>query len=62
MITGKSQMQTSKQINIINITPGNKNWQNNYNDHVIRNDTEYKRIKQYIKNNPLNWKDDKFYK
>jgi len=62
MIMGKFQMQTSKQINIINITPGNKNWQNNYNDHVIRNDTEYKRIKQYIKNNPLNWKDDKFYK
>jgi REP element-mobilizing transposase RayT len=62
MIMGKFQMQTSKQINIINITPGNKNWQNNYHDHVIRNDTEYNRIKQYIKNNPMNWKDDKFYK
>ena len=61
MIMGKFQMQTSKQINIINITLGNKNWQNNYHDHVIRNDTEYKRIKQYIKDNPLNWKDDKFY-
>jgi len=62
MIMGKFQMQTSKQINIINITPGNKNWQNNYHDHVIRNDTEYKHIKQYIKNNSMNWKDDKFYK
>ena len=62
MIMGKFQMQTSKQINIINNTPGNKNWQNNYHDHVIRNNGEYQRIKHYIKNNPLNWKDDKFYK
>ncbi len=62
MIIGKFQMQTSKQINIINNTPGNKNWQHNYHDHVIRNDAEYQRIKQYIKNNPLNWKDDTFYK
>jgi REP element-mobilizing transposase RayT len=62
MIMGKFQMQTSKQINIINNTHGNKNWQHNYNDHVIRNSNEHQRIKQYIKNNPLNWKDDKFYK
>ena len=62
MIMGKFQMQTSKQINIINNTPGNKNWQHNYHDHVIRNNAEYQRIKHYIKNNPLNWKDDKFYK
>jgi len=62
MIMGKFQMQTSKQINIINNTVGSKNWQHDYNDHVIRNNAEYQRIKHYIKNNPLNWKDDKFYK
>ncbi len=61
-IIGKFKMQTSKQINIINNTIGNKTWQRNYNDHVIRNNSEYHRIKQYIKNNPSNWKDDKFYK
>ena len=60
-IMGKFQMQTSKQINIINNTPGNKNWQYNYHDHVIRNDAEYQRIKYYIRNNPSKWKDDKFY-
>jgi len=62
MIMGKFQIQTSKQINIINNTVGNKNWQHDYNDHVIKNNAEYQRIKHYIKNNPLNWKDDKFYK
>nr|NQU89945.1 hypothetical protein [Bacteroidota bacterium] len=54
-LLGKCQMLTSKQINIIQNTPGYKNWQPNYHDHVIRNDEEYKRIKQYIINNPKKW-------
>lgn len=48
-------------IYILNKTPGNKNWQRDYNDHVIRDIEEYKRIKFHIKNNPANWKDDTFY-
>jgi len=35
-------------------------WQSRYHDHIIRNDDEYQRIKQYIINNPINWDDDKF--
>ena len=38
----------------------NKFWQSNYNDHVIRDRDEYWRIKNYIKNNPKNWNEDKF--
>ncbi|NOY58779.1 MAG: transposase [Calditrichaeota bacterium] len=38
-----------------------KLWQRNYWEHIIRNENEYIRISEYIKNNPLNWKDDKFY-
>lgn len=59
-IMGKFKMQTSKQINILYHTPGTKTWQHDYHDHVIRNDTEYQHIKIYIRNNPLNWKDDTF--
>ena len=59
-ILGKFQQQTSKQINILRNTPGTKNWQRDYHDHVIRNDAEYKRIKYYIINNPKKWNDDKF--
>jgi len=62
MTIGKFQMLTSKQINILNNNQGNKNWQYDYYDHVIRNDGEYKRIKEYIRNNPLNWQEDRFYK
>lgn len=60
-IIGKFQQQTSKQINLLNESPGTKNWQPNYHDHVIRNIEEYKRIIFYIKNNPVNWTDDTFY-
>ena len=33
-------------------------WQRNYWEHIIRNHDEYKRIKDYIKNNPSKWKND----
>jgi REP element-mobilizing transposase RayT len=39
----------------------NKLWQPNYHDHIIRNEDEYWRIKNYIKNNPENWTNDKFH-
>ena len=61
MIAGKMQMITSKQINIVRNTPGRKNWQHDYYDHVIRNDESYIRIKDYIIDNPKNWKEDRFF-
>ena len=36
-----------------------KLWQRNYWEHIIRNENEYNRISQYIKNNPCNWGSDK---
>jgi len=35
-------------------------FQPNYHDHIIRNDGEYQRIKNYIIQNPEKWNDDKF--
>lgn len=37
-------------------------WQSNYYDHVIRNEKDLFRIRTYIKNNPLKWELDKYYK
>ncbi len=37
-------------------------WQSRFHDHVIRNEEEYNRIKNYIIANPMNWANDKFYK
>ena len=36
-------------------------FQPNYHDHIIRNNFEYQNIKNYIANNPMNWKKDTFY-
>lgn len=36
-------------------------WQPRFHDHIIRNDAEYQRISDYIKNNPQNWTKDKFH-
>jgi len=35
-------------------------FQPNYHDHIIRNNDEYHRIKNYIINNPRNWDEDTF--
>lgn len=36
-------------------------WQSRFHDHVIRNEKEYRAIKNYIISNPANWADDKFH-
>ena len=36
------------------------NWQTRFHDHIIRNETEFNRINNYIKMNPKNWGMDKF--
>ena len=37
-------------------------WQTRFYDHIIRNRTAWQNIRTYIKNNPLNWKEDRFYR
>lgn len=32
-------------------------WQANYHDHIIRNETEYRKISEYIISNPENWEE-----
>ena len=36
-------------------------WQARFHDHIIRNQEEMNAYATYIENNPLKWKDDKFY-
>lgn len=48
----------TKQINQKRQTPGIPVWQRNYYEHIIRNDDELNKIRQYIINNPLNWETD----
>jgi len=36
-------------------------WQRSFHDHIIRTDTSYQRIYEYIKTNPERWDNDSFF-
>ena len=42
------------------IRRGTPIWQPNYYDHIIRDDAEWMRIADYIRDNPANWGKDRF--
>lgn len=48
------KMRVSKKI-------GYSLWQKSFYEHIIRNEEEYFTIKQYIQNNIVNWKQDKYF-
>ncbi len=45
-------------INAARQTRGMRVWHRNYYEHIIRNDADLKRIRDYIANNPLKWTKD----
>ncbi|MFZ0134346.1 MAG: transposase, partial [Desulfobacterales bacterium] len=49
---------SSRRINEIRHSPGTKLWQRNYYEHIIRNDDELNRIREYIVGNPARWESD----
>jgi REP element-mobilizing transposase RayT len=51
----------TKRINELHTTPGAKLWQRNYREHIVRNETELDRIREYIRNNPAQWSLDSLY-
>ncbi len=54
-IIGWYKYQVTKQTNIQTNTPGKTLFQRSYYEHVIRNQTDYDEIWQYIENNPKEW-------
>lgn len=50
----------TKRINVLRNTPGARVLQYRFHDHIIRDQNELFRIRQYIRNNPTNWNNDVF--
>ena len=48
----------TKIVNQIRNTPGYPVWQRNYYEHVIRNEDDLNRVRQYIIDNPMKWLED----
>ncbi|WP_267965293.1 transposase [Testudinibacter sp. TR-2022] len=40
---------------------GDKIWQRNYYEHIIRDEKSYEQIAEYIQHNPFTWEKDRFY-
>ena len=57
-LMGAFKTTSSKQIHLL----GNLNfvWHRSFHDHIIRNDEAYEKISNYIVNNPMKWREDKF--
>ena len=47
--------QATKSINRLSSSPGNRVWQRNYHEHIIRNEEDLNEIRGYILNNPPEW-------
>jgi REP element-mobilizing transposase RayT len=51
--------QYQKAVNDKRLAPLCKRlWQRNYYEHIVRNDDDLNRIREYIRNNPANWEID----
>ncbi len=50
---------STKRINQLRGTPGGTVWQRGYYDRVIRGDAELARVRQYIRDNPAKWDEDR---
>jgi len=48
-----------RRINESRATSGQTVWQRNYYEHIIRDDAEMDRIRQYIETNPARWAEDR---
>ncbi|MGQ0663027.1 MAG: transposase [Pseudomonadota bacterium] len=49
---------SARRINTRRNTPGAPVWQRSYHDHVVRDEAELARIREYIRNNPIKWELD----
>lgn len=54
MVVGQMKRWASKQ-------SGTALWQKSYHEHVIRGESEYREIWEYIEANPAKWAEDRYY-
>jgi putative transposase len=50
---------TARRINEMQNTTGTPVWQRSFYDHIIRDEDDLNRIREYVMSNPLMWEDDR---
>ena len=58
-IVGMFKKECTKQINKLRNTPGQKTFQRNYYEHIIRAENDLNKIRKYVINNPSMWERDR---
>ena len=53
--------QSTRYINQHRQMPGTRIWQRNYYEHVLRDNTDLQRIRQYVTDNPMQWELDRLH-
>ena len=57
-IIGSFKSASTKRVNEMRQAPGMPLWQRDYHEHVIRDENEWNRIREYIAANPARWAED----
>ncbi len=57
-LIGAFKTVSTKHVNEWRETPGDTLWHRNYFEHIIRNDADLDRIREYIATNPARWSED----
>jgi REP element-mobilizing transposase RayT len=60
-LVGRIKSYTTKRWNVMGGTEHFSFWQRSFHEHIIRNESEYHAIWQYINDNPMKWTEDKYY-
>ena len=60
-LIGAFKTVSTKQINMRRQISGDQLWQRNYYEHIIRDEPDLIRIREYIINNPAQWEQDDYY-
>jgi len=60
-VMGRIKSYTAKRWSEMNGTKYQTLWQRSFHDHIIRDEADYRRIWQYIDENPMRWSEDKYY-
>jgi putative transposase len=54
-VVGGFKSGSAREINVLRRTPGLPVWQRGYYDHVIRDEEDLERAREYIEQNPIQW-------
>jgi putative transposase len=46
---------STREINLLRGTPGATVWQRGYRDHIVREEADLQRVREYVETNPTRW-------